>query len=501
MKKFALFAIMVMCTVSLYGCEKSEKETANNNISSENESIIFASESLTSMNYNQSFLSAGTDSVISESKNSSTFSNLSQNSAAVSVPDKENVSSVTPIYPNDSNWITPQALYCINNELYTLKEHIQAEAQIVKINLSSHSVQVLAEHCSTSMLVYQNRIYYTQIDTQSQCQNIYCMNLDGSKKEQLTAENSSSFSIYKNKIYYLSSSVRNNDNSLYRMDLNGQNKTALDCNGTYITISDDRIYYSYNNKIYSVKLDGSDKKVCDTNNDTFILYANSDIVYSFQDGHEGMTLHRKWLKNGKVETLCTVNGSQFTFHDNNIYYIDFETGALFRMRTDGSEKQQMLSSDIQSYSLQNGYLYAWGMPSADGEILYRKNLKTGAEDQFWIEDLYHNLTDFTDKNPSGDFTAWQAPYHPEQIIGDCKEYVESKKFYWVDKIETDTVKAFKRFHTYESAAGKSLKEQVLSYITANVVSGVGRSFSVSVEPDSNRTGEYYITVWVLHGTY
>lgn len=123
---------------------------------------------------------------------------------------------------------------------------------------------------------------------------------------------------YGNYIYYT-----NSDNyGIYRMTKSGKNIKKIASSdeysnvfagkqwpSKYFSIHKNRLYYGKNNKIYSVKLDGKNKKKLNVPNDSKIacFYGNY-VFYSVKQN-----LYKKNLVNGKSKHVMNCGGYHNTF--------------------------------------------------------------------------------------------------------------------------------------------------------------------------------------------
>lgn len=504
MKKAMVFVLLFLFSVGLYGCGENHDKEVKSDPTAQTQSIYSETEGS----------QAGTEpadgsSVGSASKSSTIFVNSGKTSekdtqqansgvAVSSSSDKPDKSSDILYYPDTSAFITQNA-FRVNNDVYTIQGYSDSDDRIIKINLSNRTVQVLEDELPTSMIVYRDHLYYSQRISQTLRSKICRMKLDGSGKEVLAEGYTDLLSIYKNKIYYSQAESSSSERVLYCMDLNGKNKKNLDCWGDYLSIFDDRIYYSSDHEICSVKLDGSDFKSYGIVNSNSLFCADAGFVYYFNDGPQGETLFRKRLQDGKTESLCTIYGSMFTLRGDQLYYIDMETGRLFRCGLNGAGKQKLFTGDVHTYSLQNEQLYAWGAPKGGKQIFYWKDLKKGTTGQLSVDSLFNGPTGDSDQPPAEELSEWKKPYDPKQILADCKTYVKNMNCFWVEEVKESAVKASKRFRTSQlTQSERPLDDQVRGYIVAYIISGSSRHFHVDIKPEPNSSGNYEITVYVFN---
>jgi hypothetical protein len=121
---------------------------------------------------------------------------------------------------------------------------------------------------------------------------------------------------------------------------NSGNSVGNIVNGGLFAMQGNRVYYSSNNAIYSMKADGTDRrKLCDE----FALYINvlgSRIFYSGTGGIYSMKTNGA----GKRK-LCDDWAFYISVVGDRIYYSGLNEG-IYSMKTDGTDKQELCDDSL-----------------------------------------------------------------------------------------------------------------------------------------------------------
>ena len=211
--------------------------------------------------------------------------------------------------------------------------------RIYRINLDGKERTEVNHDWSFGLNVVGNWIYYNNVD---EYRKIYRIRTDGSERTKLNNDDSWGINVFEDWIYY---TTLHQQDSIFKIRCNGNERYLVhnSATGIYGSIFVDNgwIYYSdvYNNEapgnIYKVRIDGSElTKLSDDRGgnlnfvDGYIYYRNiSDQMKIYRirpdgSGREKVSDDSPWETYVVGEWLC--------------YYYD--NGALYRMRTDGSEK-------------------------------------------------------------------------------------------------------------------------------------------------------------------
>ncbi|MDP4088992.1 MAG: DUF5050 domain-containing protein, partial [Bacillota bacterium] len=174
-------------------------------------------------------------------------------------------------------------------------------------------------------------------------------------------------------IYYMNYS--SNSPKLYRMNSTGGDKKELGDYGVVLGIGGDRIItlgienmnrtdnmnQAENNmpgyKIYSMKKDGTDKKVLFEIKDQLYGYMKlqgRNFYYTASDNGAVELKQYNWIT-GDTTTLLEKNMTACSIEDGWIYYAD-ANGDLFRIRPYGRDKKKITSGVNFNFSVSNGWI-------------------------------------------------------------------------------------------------------------------------------------------------
>jgi hypothetical protein len=207
---------------------------------------------------------------------------------------------------------------------------------------------------------------------------IYRIRDDGSEKERLNTDHSHSLNIIGDCIYYVASKS-DERGGIFKTDLmtGKQAKIASAEANNLVAVGDWLYYSSYDGEIYRMKTDGSSKKlICkasdyemDIEGDWLYFTAVSDedylpgeITWNFE-----RTLYRiRTDGTGKKEEVAK-DLTSFNVIGDFIYYTG-KSGGLYKMRTDGSDKEQIISDKklvSVNVDMDSGFIYYVNLNDGD----------------------------------------------------------------------------------------------------------------------------------------
>lgn len=379
-----------------------------------------------------------------------------------------------PVY--DKNWIRGKPYYKNHDYFYGWINNEENFRKFAKVNLKNRTLQFLPDRSEYGFIQYNGWVYFFSISD-----GIYKMKPDGLQKRLLIKQPVTQLCIYKGKLYFTASE------KIFRADTDGTNKKEIG-NGFYHTFLNDRIYYSTNGQLYTMNLDGGDRKIFFADEEVLVTIIQPDYIYYFKDAMGGMKYYRYDIKRKSVELLTTVNGFQFEICGNLIYYLSNVDSHLYKMTIDGTSKQCVSSLTIYSYIADEPYLYIRCDDQSNTPLFIWVDIESGKSIGQII--MGPAVTTTTTVPPYND-GEWLSPFNPEKIICDSKRFIESKKLYWTD-LTPESSKSSKKFSTLESH-DKTLKQTVYESIVSIAMTGK-RTFCVYVEEDAAHTGEYNIYV-------
>lgn len=200
-------------------------------------------------------------------------------------------------------------------------------------------------------------------------------------------------------IYY--SEFKSGD--LYKVKTNGEDRTRVgDIKTTYFKIYEDRIYYLDERKaLYCAALDGS----------TIMLeneFIGGDKFYIVDGWVYSLARHMVIYKTKTDGTECTVLGKgnepcgDFCIEGDWIYYtvwkpIDGWGYALFKMRTDGTQRTQIMQQSALAIDYDENWIYfvdtagkGVGTRNTDGQSISKVRFDGSEKQKIIDSDMHHN---------------------------------------------------------------------------------------------------------------
>lgn len=160
----------------------------------------------------------------------------------------------------------------VDNYIYTIKPSNNGNSKLYKMDLNGKSKKVIVENFN-DFYIYKGIIYFSNIQDNY---NLYCCDLNGLNVKKISNTSFNQISIYNNKIFV----VDLNECVLYKMDLNGENKHRLcDYKIQCINITDEKILFSANDKLYLANLDFTKVEVLSEGIFSNINVVNDIILY------------------------------------------------------------------------------------------------------------------------------------------------------------------------------------------------------------------------------
>ena len=183
---------------------------------------------------------------------------------------------------------------------------------------------------------------------------IYKVKTDGTGYTQITAEDE------RGGVHFVGDKIYNGIE--YRMDFDGSNKEHIydknSASGYTMNIAEGWIYYydtdlvSSDDKIYKMRLDGSDKQaIFDGRTDHMIV--DGDWIY-FSNNNDGKRLYKMKTDGTESQVLVDTGVTTILVCDEWVYYT---SGALYKIKIDGSENQLLSGEAGTELQLQGDWLY------------------------------------------------------------------------------------------------------------------------------------------------
>lgn len=170
-------------------------------------------------------------------------------------------------------------------------------------------------------------------------------------------------------------SSRSQNGALYKMSLDGESIEKLsDDSACFLNVAGDWIYYcnqSDNNKLYKIRTDGSERTPVSDDSCEYISLSNGWLYY--------LTLNDGFCRvrtDGSERTKLSDAFMKFPYVTGEwVYYSSKEdTGAIWRVRVDGSEEQRLSERGqwVISYCISDGWVYY--LADINGMVIERMRL-------------------------------------------------------------------------------------------------------------------------------
>ncbi len=196
----------------------------------------------------------------------------------------------------------------------------------------------------------------------------------------------------------------NDNHHLYSMDANGENLKKLQADiASFINADDNYVYYVRNN--------------ADGNNKFSFLHINTNSLCRYD------------LKTGKVLVLDPDPSIYASLIGNYIYYIHYDSdtaSTLYRIKIDGSKKEQVDKNPYFTCSANGQYFYYNGIK--DNHNIYQMDTSTGntnviCQGNYWMPSADNENIYFLDCNQNYSLMKLaRSNPTPSQIIPDRIEY-------------------------------------------------------------------------------
>ncbi|MCL2488020.1 MAG: DUF5050 domain-containing protein [Oscillospiraceae bacterium] len=177
---------------------------------------------------------------------------------------------------------------------------------------------------------------------------LYRMKADGSDKQKINNDHSLYINVVGDWIYYCNRSD-GYGGSLYRIKIDGSSRQQVSYGGcSYINVVDDWIYYAYDN-LYRRKIDGSnEQKLSDDNPFCWYINVVDDWIYYCNRNDEEMGTYRIKIDGSDKQKLNNDWLEYINVVGDWIYYNNPDDGIIYRMTTNGDDKQIVGNATLSS---------------------------------------------------------------------------------------------------------------------------------------------------------
>ncbi|MDR1062031.1 MAG: DUF5050 domain-containing protein [Clostridiales bacterium] len=196
---------------------------------------------------------------------------------------------------------------------------------------------------------------------------IYTIKTDGNDFKILTDDSVEMVSVVGDNIFY-TSMYQDDEQKIYSMKIDGSGKKSLsaDTGVESLNVVGDRLYYCYSSKdsswapyIYTMKTDGSGRQRLSSDGSAFIVVVGDRIYYiNYFDDDKIYSIKTDGSDRRKV-TEDRVNfyyWGGFNVANDWIYYSNYEDDCLYRIKTDGSNRQKITDDDAHYINIVGNWL-------------------------------------------------------------------------------------------------------------------------------------------------
>ncbi len=237
------------------------------------------------------------------------------------------------------------------------------------------------KHFVYYMNATKDYVYYMDVG-EKKC---YRMHHDGSNNEVFIDKYCADLYVVDDYIYYTECEYDDggslNYNGFYRVRLDNSEKEIIinDDACWYIDITEDGIYWSSSNGVYTCDFDGNNKKqLSEEKLVDFVVH--KDKIYTYKP----LAVYDADFKNGKV--LCEEEIRMFDFDDDWIYFRkESDLHNIYRMKTDGSQTEMFLEGDTWGLSIINDWLFYY---TGDTFDFYRDDFRIRLDGSRQIKQIY-----------------------------------------------------------------------------------------------------------------
>lgn len=290
-----------------------------------------------------------------------------------------------------------------------------------------------------------NWIYYLSPNEDSSKVGIFKIKKNGEDKQQVFMEDIDivSINVYKNHIYFLGmgteiySEEDEIDNKIYRVKLDGSdleilndNEVNNDCYEIYVV--DNSVYYiGIEAEICKMDLDGNNKEVIANKNTGYLGITDDYIIYNYLENEESTDYVTYIMDRKGGNERAILEGKRLysvNIEGDYIYYTD-DAKNLYRTKIDSGVAEE-LYDNIEMYNLnvQNGYAYylSYVNNQADKIGVYRVRLNEKSKVNVTMGE--REETDETENKEAPELIKQLDTYSSYiDIVGDWVSYMDSNE--------------------------------------------------------------------------
>ncbi|MDW7660146.1 MAG: DUF5050 domain-containing protein [Bacillota bacterium] len=202
---------------------------------------------------------------------------------------------------------------------------------------------------------------------------IYRMDDDGKNITKISDLPAYNLRVYDNHLYFVNSKTL----EILKMNLNGTEVEVI-TKGSEFAINQQNgdIYFSNYitmDGIFCLDITGEITQIYETFSTA--LQIQDDYLY-FNDDHDFL-IYRYSLDTKNVESVSSHSSSQFVVATDGIYYF---AGYLYKVDKDSLEESIIIESNVQSFSINNGWIYFVTNAQASNEVGSIKKIRLDGSD-------------------------------------------------------------------------------------------------------------------------
>jgi len=249
------------------------------------------------------------------------------------------VSSKTIITGADSDLIVPSQINVVGEYMYFVNTGKANDDCIYKMRIDGKYRTIVTFDKASHMIVAGEWIYYANLNDNG---NIYKIKTDGTFKTKLADEAVNEMNFLNGYIYY-STLKPVNPYCIYKISVDSDAKQTISIKDkiSQFCVEDYYIYYSSNNNLYKMDLDGNNQKLIKQGIDVFNI--NGNYVYYSNDGSSirritvvGDAYEEKEIFNARSMKVSASVGNIYIAGDYVIFTGSYDDRGVYKIKTDGS---------------------------------------------------------------------------------------------------------------------------------------------------------------------
>lgn len=229
-----------------------------------------------------------------------------------------------------------------------------------------------------------NWIYYMALNEDASKIDICKIDKKGKNKQVLVEKDWEIYSInaYKDYLYFIAFEEVTDDNTyqnnkIYKLSLDGKDLRVIndnhfsdDCKTIYVT--NDRVFYiGENYNIYSMDLEGGDRKLISSNETGYIGVTDKYILYNdYPENPESETDFVTYIENIDGTDARIVNGQRLynpNVIGNEIYYVNGDNSEIHKIGVDGKNDTLIYKSPAYNMNVSGDYIYYLNYKNEDAD--------------------------------------------------------------------------------------------------------------------------------------